>query len=406
MYLILLSGESDCSLCTQNETIGKDYSLLQRVWKQIQTAGLTQKTVILADSEQSNAIVGLLGPVNIVVEPERRGSFASVALACSFLKSKLHAKDDDAVCVLPSALFTQDSFFETLKLLPSALHQSGAQIALIGAHAAAATGKYGFILEGRKEKDYYIASAFHRSPDFSSINEDGALWSCGVHCMYLGDILAKLPANVPANYNSLSAEFSKIPNTCFEREFLGDPADLAVVPFEGLWKSPESWKKGSDSVNSNSQETGFQQIVMDTAAVLGSSNINAAAPNDIDDKLHEEVPDRKEHDENSWGSVAVLDDTNTENGRILIRKVHVRNGQQISSRYEADFNQTWSVIKGSAELTLGWELKFLQFGDSIQIPCNVWYSLRADEDLWMIQVLTHRTDIYQVQNDTIAARSL
>lgn len=105
-------------------------------------------------------------------------------------------------------------------------------------------------------------------------------------------------------------------------------------------------------------------------------------------KSVDQILPNPESEEKSWGSVTVLDYAQTEKIRTITRKVHIRAGQEVKSRCEKDFAQSWTVLEGSAELTLGWELKFLQFGDSIQIPSNVWYSLRAVEDFWMMQVWT------------------
>lgn len=102
----------------------------------------------------------------------------------------------------------------------------------------------------------------------------------------------------------------------------------------------------------------------------------------------DQFPACPEKEENSWGSITVLDHSETDDKNTCTRKVHVRAGCEIGTQSEKNYAQCWTVLEGSAQLTLGWELKFIQFGDSIKIPRDIRYSLRADQDLKIIQVLT------------------
>ena len=111
MYVILLSGGSGKRLwplsndlrskqyikILKDEKSGDKCSMIQRVWGQLKEEGLVDNSVICASIAQIDSIKSQLGDVKIAKEPDRRDTFAAVALSCAYLTSKAGAKEDDAV---------------------------------------------------------------------------------------------------------------------------------------------------------------------------------------------------------------------------------------------------------------------------------------------------------------------
>ena len=98
MYYVLLSGGSGKRLWPlSGEARPKQYlklvnkennsmdscSMLQRVWEQLQEAGMAKNTVITACQGQKEMIYSQIRPTGIVEEPEARDTFPAVLLSCA-----------------------------------------------------------------------------------------------------------------------------------------------------------------------------------------------------------------------------------------------------------------------------------------------------------------------------------
>ncbi len=106
MYIVLLSGGSGKRLWPlSNDLCSKQYiklmnhdsekenrekcSMLQRVFGQLETAGLSENTIVCASSAQVELIESQLnGAAEVAVEPMRRDTFPAVMLSCAYLLSK------------------------------------------------------------------------------------------------------------------------------------------------------------------------------------------------------------------------------------------------------------------------------------------------------------------------------
>jgi mannose-1-phosphate guanylyltransferase len=125
----------------------KPYSMIQRVWNQLKMAELTQKAIITASKGQEEIIKSQLGEeASIAIEPERRNTFPAIALSCSYLKTVMGASDDDVVVILPVDPYTDEGYFEKLKVLEKIIEASKSDFALIGARPTQPSSKYGYII--------------------------------------------------------------------------------------------------------------------------------------------------------------------------------------------------------------------------------------------------------------------
>lgn len=124
MKLILLSGGSGKRLwplsndqrskqfikLLQNET---DYeSMVQRVWGQIESIGLREDTLIATSSNQEAILKKQLEieANQIIVEPSKRDTFAAIALASSYLYSKLGVSKNEIVIISPVDPYAAETF--------------------------------------------------------------------------------------------------------------------------------------------------------------------------------------------------------------------------------------------------------------------------------------------------------
>ena len=109
MKLVLLSGGSGKRLWPlSNDARSKQFlkvlrdgngqreSMVQRVWRQLGSAGLTGSALITTSRAQTDALQSQLGnDVCLVVEPERRDTFPAISLAAAYLHSELGTDLDE-----------------------------------------------------------------------------------------------------------------------------------------------------------------------------------------------------------------------------------------------------------------------------------------------------------------------
>lgn len=435
MYTILLSGGSGKRLWPLSSAkrskqyirllsdgmTGKPCSMIQRVWGQLQNSGLDRDCIICAGLEQTELIRSQLGGVKIAVEPEARDTFPAVALSCAYLKSRLQAADDEIVCILPADPYTEQSFFETLKLLPQALLRSGAEIVLMGVKPVSTSGKYGYILPAGVESGYIRIDSFREKPDESEAKrlvDKGALWNCGVFCLKIGTVMEKLRSlGFPSDYDTLYKEYPKLPAISFDYEILEKSKNLAAVPFRGMWKDLGTWGSISEILGLNSHGDCIVdpsckdvQVINETqipVVALGAQELMIVASYDgilITDKgssprlkqVVNTLNPRPGCEERSWGTVTVLDYSRSSESGYLVRKVRVFAKKGFGPQSREHLDQIWTVLGGRGKLTMNGNEKRIGPGDTAIIPSGAPHSLFAEEDLLMLQVQSgrkkHRAD--------------
>ncbi|EBK2060072.1 mannose-1-phosphate guanylyltransferase, partial [Salmonella enterica subsp. enterica serovar Typhi] len=146
MKLVLLSGGSGKRLWPlSNDSRSKQFlkvltspdnepeSMVQRVWRQLEAAGLQNFAHIATGKGQLDVLQSQIGyEVPVIVEPERRDTYPAIALAATYLYSIKDVELNEVIAILPVDPYVEDHFFETIKRLESIVHLSGADVALMG----------------------------------------------------------------------------------------------------------------------------------------------------------------------------------------------------------------------------------------------------------------------------------
>ena len=258
MYLILLSGGAGKRLWPLSaEGQPKQFlkvlpgpqgprSMAQRVYAQLQRAGLHEKCVVCAGEAQRPLIRQQLGSVRVAWEPQRRDTFPAVALSCAYLLDEMGAGDGEDVVVIPVDPYVEADYFEALKRLPLVLKESGAEVALLGKRPTAPLSQYGYMLPaGQTGAGAIRVAGFEEKPDpqrAGVLMRRGALWNMGIFCFSLGQMRRWLePWGMDLNYRALCRDYASLPKRSFDRQVLEKAANLAALRFEGSWRDLGTW---------------------------------------------------------------------------------------------------------------------------------------------------------------------
>ncbi len=426
MYYALLSGGSGKRLWPlSNDARPKQYlklvnreinsmercSMLQRVWEQLETAQIANDTVIIAGDEQTELIRSQIKNARIAVEPLRRDTFAAVLLSCAYLHSKMGAKLEEYVTIMPVDPYTEGTYFETVKKLEHAMRASGAEIGLMGVAPTYPSVKYGYILPGEEKEGYYEVQGFSEKPNVQRAEEllsRGALWNCGVFCVNIGDMLKRAESyGVPTDYEAMYAAYETLPKISFDYEVVEKAEKIAMVKFNGFWKDLGTWDAMAEQMSTDTignvvlhdscKNTQVINELQTPIVVMGVSDVVVAATQDgilVTDKNHaanvkdvtKDLSFRPMFEERRWGTLETLDDTETSGISTLTRKIKFYDGMTSSYHYHTERDEIWTVLNGSGELILEGNKIPLVPGKAVCIRKNQRHAVKAFKNFEYIEI--------------------
>ena len=262
MELVLLSGCSGKRLWPlSNDIRSKQFlqllggnndtmeSMLQRVIRQIHTSGLTNNITIVTNENQLKIIISQVGnEIPIVTEPERRDTFAAIALTASFLKFTKGCPDNEVIVVMPCDSYTDEGYFEAIKNMVECVEKDIADIILMGITPTYPSEKYGYIIPNildNNKNHYKTVNRFIEKPntiEAQSLIDKKALWNGGVFAFRLGYIMNILQKYISSNtFEEIRNKYTNFPKISFDYEVVEKTQSVAVVPYTGLWKDLGTW---------------------------------------------------------------------------------------------------------------------------------------------------------------------
>ena len=426
MYYVLLSGGSGkrlwplssdarpkqyLKLVNKENNSMESCSMLQRVWEQLEEAGIAENTVITAGENQIELIHSQVKPKGIVIEPEARDTFPAVMLSCAYLHSNMGASKDDYAAFLPVDPFTEQKYFETVKKLEAVVKKTEAEVGLMGVVPAFPATKYGYILPKEEKEDYIEVKGFVEKPTEERAEEllgQDALWNCGVFCVKIGDILRKsADYDVEESYEKMFAEYRKLPKISFDYEVLQKANHLVAVQFEGFWKDLGTWDAMAEQMNTDTKgNVIMDENCMDTqvineleipVVVMGAKNMVVVASKDgilVTDKneaanvkqLTAQVEYKANYEERRWGTLETLHDSKDAGVATLTRKIKIYQGMNSSYHFHQERDEIWTVLNGKGELILEGNKMLLGPGKAICIRKNQRHAIKALTDFEYIEM--------------------
>lgn len=441
MKLILLSGGSGKRLWPlSNDSRSKQFlkvlpspdggleSMVQRVWRQLKQAGLDGAAYISTSKSQVDVLQSQLGDVPMIVEPERRDTFPAIALAAVYLYSHQNAALNETIVVLPVDPYVGDDFFAKIKTLEARLHETDANIALMGVKPTHPSEKYGYIVplkgeepreqteQDKRERDLPCLKVSHfiekpRRDKAEALIARDALWNCGVFAFrleYLVNMLIRL--GLPIQYDEMLKQYHRMPRISFDYQVVEQETKVIAVPFAGAWKDLGTWNTLTEEmagsqigkgiiaepcVNShlvNELEipivlAGVDHVVVAASpdGILVASKEASPAIKDIVQVLEQ----RPMYGERRWGWYKVLDFGITKEGRqVLTKRLCIYAGKHLSYQTHAKRDEIWTIIAGRGEFVLNERVMKVGTGDVLHIPAGARHSIRAEQHLEIIEVQT------------------
>lgn len=440
MQLVLLSGGSGKRLWPlSNDARSKQFlkvlendenelvSMVQRVWRQLSSNGMSESSYIATSRSQVEMMQSQIGEdVPLIIEPERRDTFAAIALAAVYLYAMKGVGLHEVVGILPVDPYVENHFFDAVRLLEHALLATDTDLALIGVKPTYPSSKYGYIIpveEERAAAAYQRVSRFQEKPteeQAEALIEQHALWNCGVFAFKLGYMIQILQdKGIPIQYEELVKQYHTLPQISFDYEVVEKAESIAVLPYEGYWKDLGTWNTlteemkhrqiGKGTISNDCQNTHLINEIDIPVSILGLSNIVVAVSPDgilvTDKSASPRIKDFINYDqgpmyeERQWGWVRILDDQTYEDGRCVITKrVGILEGKNLSYQLHSNREEVWTIVKGEGEFIQNGNFMRVKSGNVLHIPMKTLHSIRAITEL---QVIIVQSGIQKDQNQVV-----
>jgi mannose-1-phosphate guanylyltransferase len=398
-------------------------------------------------AEQARELgVGLAGTL---LEPVARNTAAAVAAAAAFVGSRFGK--DAVIQVLASdhEIVAGDSYFEAIRIARDTALQ-GRLITFGITPTEPATG-YGYIEVGEPLASGACAvRRFVEKPALPEaermLSSGGFYWNSGIFMFKVSQVLAEMKALAPEveaaaveavaaatsdlDFTRLDPQaFAKSPDISIDYAIMEKTANAAVVPSSFTWSDLGSWdavwKLGKRDEAGN-VTTGHATLV-DTRnslvmsrtshlAVQGLENVAVIASEDA-------VYVGRLEDSQSVGSLvkqlaatkntAALTETHPTsyrpwggytsvlNGdRFQVKRLFVSPGKKLSLQKHHHRSEHWICVKGTAEVTIGDEVRIVRENESVYIPQGEVHRL-ANPGKIMLEMIEVQTGSYLGEDDII-----
>ncbi len=439
MKIVLLSGGSGKRLWPlSNEVRSKQFlkvvrdgdgrveSMLQRVHRQMQAAGLGDGVTVATGAAQVESIKGQLGEaVSIVVEPERRNTFPAIVLSAAYLYFEKNCPMEETVVVLPVDPYVGEEYFQMLHKLDAAVQAGAADLVLMGVAPTYPSEKYGYIIPqaGVDGAQFLPVLEFREKPDIQTAEEliqKGGLWNCGVFAFKLSYLMGIIKKTIPcACYADVLRQYGEFEKTSFDYAVVEKAESVAVLPYHGEWKDLGTWntltevmeKKpiGDVVMSKDCKNTHVINELEIPIVVMGAENMVVAASPDgilLADKVQssyikkyvENRDLRPMFEERSWGEYTVLNlSLDAEGNRTVTKKKRVQAGKSIGETKHKYHLEVWTVLSGRAVISIKGRKHDAFPGDTFTIERGILHSLQAEEDTILLEV--------QIEEKKIAEKS-
>lgn len=420
MHIILLSGGSGKRLWPLSNDVrskqfiklfknenGKYESMVQRVYRQIQTVNSDMEVTIATSKSQVSAIRNQLGnKVSICLEPCRRDTFPAIALAAAYLKDVQGLSEEDCVAVCPVDPYVDNTYYQTVQKLEEIVKEGQSNLVLMGIEPTVPSEKYGYIIPVDKNEISRVAK-FTEKPDTETAKEyikQGALWNAGVFAFKLGYLLNKAHELIDfVDYADLFKKYDTLTKISFDYAVVEKEPNIQVLRYAGQWKDVGTWNmmaevmadktKGDVILDDTCKDTNVVNELNIPILCMGCEDMVVAASEDgilVSTKERsgymkpyvEKIDNPSMFAEKSWGTFTVID--NQENSKTI--KIEMKPNAEMSYHSHSYRSEIWNIISGTGKVCINGESKTVKAGDVVQIPVDARHSIKANEKMEIIEI--------------------
>lgn len=403
--------------------IAADQSMLQAT--ALRTAGPRFAAPVVVGDEEHRYFIkdqlegSNLAPAAIILEPEARNTAPAIGLAASWI---MEHYGDDLLLILPSDHVIRDvEAFRTAieKAIPAAMAQG---LVTFGVVPDSANIGYGYIEIGEEAENnpgVHRVTRFVEKPTLdvarSYLEAGNYLWNSGMFLFRASAVLDELSRHSPQVADAVAAAsrgftadglfvrpdkqaFAVSENISFDFAVMEKTSSAFVLPIEIGWSDVGSWLslwnisekdqhgnvvrgpvvalESTDCLLRSEQESLIVAIGLKRLAVVVTRDAILVTDLDRSQDVKTAVDLLRERGEEAavsasevfrpWGSYQRTD----HGDRFQTKRIVVKPGGRLSLQKHHHRSEHWVVVSGTAEVTIGNEVRLLQENESTYIPAG------------------------------------
>ena len=429
-------------------------STFQETLKRVSDPAVFGRPIVITNGQYRFIVAEQLAEAkieaDILLEQARRDSGPAIAAGAAFA---LQRGNDPVVVALAADHVVTDTAAFVAACRSAAEAAADGKIITFGVRADRPATEYGYIRPGAAiGSDVFAVESFVEKPDAETAEKyiaQGYLWNSGNFVFRAGVFLdeyrafdAKTVAAAQAAIEKAGIDlgFVTLDKQAFESAnansvdyaVMEKTKRAAVVPVSYGWSDVGSWHavwelSARDAAGNSSQGSalfldtrnsyassekalvtlfGVEDLVVIASedAILIAKRSDTNGMKRLVEKLKDVAPavtvdHIKMH--RPWGNYQSLDNGD----RYQVKRIVVKKGGRLSLQYHNHRSEHWVVVRGTAKVTLGDQVKMLQENESIYIPVGTPHRLEnpGKIDLELIEVQTGsylgEDDIIRIEDD-------
>jgi mannose-1-phosphate guanylyltransferase len=400
--------------------------------------------------DQMNEIFKNFNEKNLIIEPVGRNTAAAIAYSCLFFN------DNDIIAVLSSDHYIQNKnkFIKTFEMAERIAKEG--YIVTLGIKPNAPKTGYGYIKKSNtKIHNGFLVEKFVEKPNkeraLKYLNDGGYYWNAGIFIFKISSFLEELKTYSPEIYSTLNfikskvdkndiisvKDFMRFNEISIDYALMEKTPKVVVIPSDFGWNDIGSFKSlheilpqdksknaiklinKKDFININSNNLlvhGYNRkiatinvsnlVIIDTPdALLVSDNDKTEEVKSVYNKLKKYKAKECEYHTKvyrPWGYYISL----FQKHNYQVKQLYLRPQKKISYQYHNKRSETWTVVKGNAEVVINDKKIILKTNESIFIPKKIKhrvYNPSKKEELEIIEVQSGtylgEDDIIRIEDD-------
>jgi mannose-1-phosphate guanylyltransferase/mannose-6-phosphate isomerase len=421
MKVLILTGGSGTRLWpASREAYPKQFlrlnggkSLLQQTLERLLKIVSPQDILLLTNEQYEFLVLSEVNEIskdladNILLEPARRNTAPAIALGMKYCLKKLKTSSEEVLFVCPSDHIIKpvEKFVEYVKLAEKVAKQG--YIVAFGIKPLYPETGYGYIkITGEDLGGYYLVERFTEKPNLETakrfLSEGNYFWNSGMYVFTIETMIEELRLYAPEIYqlfdqplDDMIANFPKMPDIPIEYAVMEKSKRVVAIPMDIYWSDIGSWDSLYDALDKDEKSNVIVGNVLakdiESCLVIGNKRLIATV--DLKDLIIVETDDailitkrgsaqkvkhvveelktkrRIEVFEHRtvyrpWGEYTVLE----EGPGYKIKRIVVKPGAKLSLQMHHHRSEHWVVVKGTAKVTIGAEVRYIHENESAYVP--------------------------------------
>lgn len=429
-------------------------STFQETVRRVSDPSLFGRPIVITNGRYRFLVAEQLAEIgveaDVLLEPSRRDSCPAIGAGAAFAQTR--GEHPVLLALAADHVVTDASAFLDACRKAQGAAQAG-RIVTFGVKPTRPATEYGYIRPAKPLQDAVFAvERFVEKPDIATAQQyvaDGYLWNSGNFMFRAGAFLGEYAAFDPDSATAISdavanavsdlgflklddAAFGRATATSVDYAVMEKTSQSAVVPVAYEWSDVGSWHAvwdlaAKDAAGNASQGSvvfvdskgsyassekalvslfGVENLVVVASedAILISRREDADGMRRLVQTLKTSAPQVVEDHpkvHRPWGSYQSLDN----GSRYQVKRIVVKSGGRLSLQMHHHRAEHWVVVRGTARVTVGDEVKTLYENQSIYIPMGFVHRLEnpGKIDLELIEVQTGsylgEDDIVRIEDD-------